>query len=152
MFQSSILSVTREIKRTLLRKFGKVFFDSPFILEPKRILNSNFFWTQNFLKPKFFFRPKILLDQNYFFQTHNFCLKFSLDPRFIKPFQAEHFRLKSCCLYFFVGRHFIIILCVWYIQHIMLYYSSFTNTNYVHSDIDQGLHINYDVILFWARF
>ena len=40
-----------------------------------------------------FFQTQIFLN---IFSDPNFFLKIFLDAKFIKPFQAEHFRLKSC--------------------------------------------------------
>ena len=56
------------------------------------------FWTHNFFGPKVF-RPKIISDPWFFFGP-NFCLGLGDFHwrRGIKPFQAEHFWLKSCYL------------------------------------------------------
>ena len=85
-----------------LHFFSNIFF------EPKIFLQ-----TENFLGPKIFRQkilslPKRFLNQKFFgpkilfqnlFQTQNvwnpnFVLKIVLDAKFMKPFQAEHFRLS----------------------------------------------------------
>ena len=65
---------------------GQKFLTSNFI-EPKKKLNSKFFWTQNFSDPKFFlgqiFFLEIILGQKFLLDP-NFCFKhFFLDPKFI---------------------------------------------------------------------
>ena len=59
-------------------------------------LDPQFFWTQNFLDLKFFVNPTFIWTHNFF--RPNICLGIGdFHWRWgIKPFQAEHFRLKSC--------------------------------------------------------
>ena len=101
----------------LVKKIGGPYFFRPnffwtwhFFLDKQFLLDPTKFWTQIFLGPKvfqtqtflftqhFFFRLKIYLDQKRNFIGPNICLglgDFHLIWRII-PFQAEHFRLKSC--------------------------------------------------------
>ena len=66
--------------------FSKIFSDT-------KSIGPNIFWTHNFFGPKVF-RPKIVLDP-WFFSDQIFVWDFHW-RRGIEPFQAEHFRLKSC--------------------------------------------------------
>ena len=60
------------------------------ILSPEQ----NFFSDQNFFLDKIFF-----WDSKFFFEK-SFGHKIFLDKNFVKPFQAEHFRLEYCLLLF----------------------------------------------------
>ena len=70
MFRPEILLV----QKTFERKFLQI---------------QNFFRTWIFFQTKFFFRPQIFFE--IFFGPNIF-----LDQHFLKPFQAEQFRLESC--------------------------------------------------------
>ena len=79
--------------------FSKFFFQTQFfskIFSDTKSIGPKIFWTHNFFGPKVF-RPKIISDPWFFFGP-NFCLGLGDFHwrRGIKPFQAEHFRHKSC--------------------------------------------------------
>ena len=91
-----------------LHFFSNIFF------EPKIFLQTEIFLGPKIFRQKILSLPKRFLNQKFFgpkilfqnlFQTQNvwnpnFFLKIVLDAKFMKPFQAEHFRLKSCYNYF----------------------------------------------------
>ena len=53
------------------------------------------FQTQNYFRPKIVFNV-CFSDQKFFLDPKFFSKFFFLDQTFLKPFQAEHFRLESC--------------------------------------------------------
>ena len=107
----------------------KYFSDSNLFSDPKFSHKQNYFWVQSHFGNTNFFGPTIFLNQNFFVDQ-----KFFPDPKFllahnffgpnicfrigdfywrrgINPFQAEHFRLKSCFIFlsFYVQHN---ILCL----------------------------------------
>ena len=92
---------------------GQNFYRSKFFSHPKFFKTQKFFQSQNFFGPKSFstqncFRPKFFPDTKLFSALFSDSI-FSWDfwdfrwKRGIKPFQAEHYRLKSCCLFSCLG-------------------------------------------------
>ena len=66
----------------------------PILFRQQDIWGQKNFWMQNFFRPKIFSDPKFFSEQT-FFRTQK---------KFLKSFQAEHFRLESCdILYCFIN-------------------------------------------------
>ena len=87
---SNISALTGPILKKKIKFQTQKFYWFQNIFEPK------FLWTQNFFRHQVFFKTKILIRLKILFEIF-FGPKIFLDQNFLKPSQAEHFRLESCC-------------------------------------------------------